>query len=109
MLRPAGAVSPAYFSLRTRRSLWRYTFQEKPYENPAIEYISHSNLLTGGKTSVLSEQEAVRLAKYLAAIKTHFYFNVFNTGQFAYFAMDVEFKIDLPTRELYIKQARPYK
>ncbi len=86
-----------------------YTFQESPYENPAIEYISHSSILPVGKTSVLSEQEAVKLAKYLAAIKTHFYFNVFNEGQFAYFAMDVEFKIDLPTRLLYIKQARPYR
>ena len=86
-----------------------YTFHENPYENPAIEYISHSSILPDGKTSVLSEQEAVKLAKYLAVIKTHFYFNVFKEGQFAYFAMDVEFKIDLPTRELYIKQARPYK
>lgn len=87
-----------------------HTLYENPFDEPVIEYLSHSNV-TAGKT-VLSESEIVQLAKYLMTIKTWFYLHVYNGWQktsFPAFAMDVEFKFDSPERKLYIKQARPYK
>jgi len=63
------------------------------------------------KVPVMYESEIVYLAKWLNEIKRHFYFNVFSTtgSSFTTFSMDVEFKLDQGTRNLYIKQARPYQ
>ncbi|HRG93376.1 MAG TPA: PEP/pyruvate-binding domain-containing protein, partial [Chitinophagaceae bacterium] len=74
-----------------------------------VEYISRSNL-SKDKT-VLTDAQVELLAKYLTAIKEHFYYKVEKgsgrdeTGLLN-FGMDVEFKIDAYTGKLYIKQAR---
>nr|MBP8244173.1 hypothetical protein [Chitinophagaceae bacterium] len=74
-----------------------------------VEYISRSNL-SKDKT-VLTDAQVELLAKYLTAIKEHFYYKVERgTGRdetgLMNFGMDVEFKIDALTGKLYIKQAR---
>lgn len=74
-----------------------------------VEYISRSNL-SKDKT-VLTNAQVEELAKYLTAIKEHFYYKVEKgTGRdetgLMNFGMDVEFKIDAFTGKLYIKQAR---
>lgn len=74
-----------------------------------VEYISRSNL-SKDKT-VLTDAQVELLARYLTAIKEHFYYKVERgsgrdeTGLMN-FGMDVEFKIDALTGKLYIKQAR---
>lgn len=75
----------------------------------SVEYIGRSNL-SKDKT-VLTFAQVELLAKYLTAIKEHFYYKVEKgagrdeTGLMN-FGMDVEFKIDAFTGKLYIKQAR---
>lgn len=75
----------------------------------SVEYIGRSNL-SKDKT-VLTPAEVELLARYLTAIKEHFYYKVEkargpdDTGLMN-FGMDVEFKIDAITGKLYIKQAR---
>jgi len=85
-----------------------HVFNSDAYQNPAIEFISHSNVNDG--ISVLTEAETAQLARWLTAIKQRFYYSIFKNTQLDYyqFAMDVEFKFDGPDRKLYIKQARPY-
>lgn len=76
------------------------------FKEPSMSYISYSNL--NSKKGILNEQEIVRLAKYLKEIHDHFFFYVFKTGSYYHFAMDVEFKVVGPNRDIYIKQVRPY-
>lgn len=85
-----------------------HVFNSDAYQNPAIEFISHSNVNDG--ISVLTEAETAQLARWLTAIKQRFYYSILKNTQLDYyqFAMDVEFKFDGPDRKLYIKQARPY-
>lgn len=75
-----------------------------------VEYIGRSNL-SKDKT-VLTDAQVELLAKYLTAIKEHFYYRVEKAAgrdenSLMNFGMDVEFKIDAFTGKLYIKQARP--
>lgn len=86
-----------------------YLYSNDAFDKPVIEYITTSNM--NNKVPVMSESEIVNLAKWLNAIKRHFYFNVFSSTGSSYttFSMDVEFKLDQGTRKLYIKQARPYQ
>ncbi len=85
-----------------------YLFSANAFNNPVIEYISTSNMNNGAP--VMTEAEIVQLARWLEKIKSHFYYNVFNSspGSYPLFSMDVEFKFDGEDRKLYIKQARPY-
>jgi phosphoenolpyruvate synthase/pyruvate phosphate dikinase len=78
------------------------------FTEPAINYLSYSNL--NHNNPVLSDNEIVKLSKYLKLIHDHFYYTVFTDRFESYytFAMDVEFKINGPNRDIYIKQARPY-
>ncbi len=74
----------------------------------SVEYVNKSSL-NGGKP-VMTKPEIDLLAKYLLAIKEHFYYKTDYAGNmdFTYFAMDIEFKLERGTRKLYIKQARLY-
>lgn len=82
-----------------------YTIFDDWVTNPAVEYISKSNVNNG--QPVMSNDEIVELARWLDAIKKHFYFVYRNPVPEYLFTMDVEFKLDR-NRKLYIKQARPY-
>jgi pyruvate,water dikinase len=73
----------------------------------SVEYIGRSNL-SKDKT-VLTYAQVELLAKYLTAIKEHFYYKVEkgrDPNGLMDFGMDVEFKVDAFTGKLYIKQAR---
>jgi pyruvate,water dikinase len=85
-----------------------FTIFSTAFTEPAISYLSYSNL--NHNNPVLNDNEIVKLAKYLKLIHDHFYYNVFTSNSKSYydFAMDVEFKINGPDRDIYIKQARPY-
>lgn len=91
IVNPTGNTTPDQFLIR-----W--------YENPELLFTSYSNINHG--QPVLSKQESVRLGCYMQAIHSHFQPHFSQPKK--PFAMDVEFKIDGPQRQLYIKQARPY-
>lgn len=74
-----------------------------------VEYIRRSNL--SPSATVLNNEQVKLLTKYLTAIKEHFFYKVDkgirrNSESFWNYGMDVEFKIDKFTGNLYIKQAR---
>ncbi len=85
-----------------------YPFYQNAFENPVIEYITHSSLTDG--TSVLADSEVLLLSQYLYRIILWFHNNVYTDINPPAIkpAMDVEFKFDSPDRKLYIKQVRPY-
>jgi pyruvate, water dikinase len=75
----------------------------------SIDYIGRSTL--SKKKTVLSNEQVTLLTKYLTAIKEHFFYKVekgISKGmlEFWNYGMDIEFKIDSHTGNLYIKQAR---
>jgi pyruvate, water dikinase len=75
----------------------------------SVEYIGRSNL--SKEKPVLTNEQIALLARYLTAIKEHFFYKVEKGNpkgvtDFWNYAMDVEFKIDAHTGSLYIKQAR---
>ena len=75
----------------------------------AVEYIGLSNL--SKEKPVLTNEQITLLTKYLTAIKEHFFYKVErgipkSIVDFWNYGMDVEFKIDAHTGNLYIKQAR---
>jgi pyruvate, water dikinase len=74
-----------------------------------VEYIGRSNL--SKEKPVLTNAQIALLEKYLTAIKDHYYYKVekgLRSGTATYwnYALDIEFKIDAHTGNLYIKQAR---
>jgi hypothetical protein len=75
-------------------------------ENKTIEIITTSSLNNGDL--VMQPTEIQNLANQLYRIKQHFFNQAFQEVDFQNFAMDVEFKIEGPSRDLYIKQARRY-
>ncbi len=74
----------------------------------SIEYMMRSNL--SKEKPVLKNEQVKLLCKYLTAIKNHYYYKVEKVRDrkesFWNYGLDVEFKIDAPTGNLYIKQAR---
>lgn len=74
-----------------------------------VEYIGRSSLSPA--TTVLTNEQLKLLTKYLTAIKEHYFYKVEkgitkDMVSFWNYGMDVEFKIDKFTGNLYIKQAR---
>jgi len=82
-----------------------YVWSDDAFENPVIEYISTSSI--NDNVPVMIDNEIALLARWLSAIKQHFYFNVFNSINSPYnlFSMDVEFKLDKGNRN-YISNKR---
>ncbi len=74
----------------------------------SVEYVNKSSLNKG--KPIMTKTEIDLLAKYLTAIKEHFYYktNYANNMNFSDFGMDVEFKLEQKTRKMYVKQARLY-
>lgn len=74
----------------------------------SIEYIMRSNL--SKDKPVLTNAQIKLLCKYLTAVKNHYYYKVEKSSRgkdsFWNYALDVEFKIDAFSGNLYIKQAR---
>jgi phosphoenolpyruvate synthase/pyruvate phosphate dikinase len=91
---PGGGDVPDQFILYT----W--------YEEPEVEYLSHSNLTSDG-ASVLSWSETLELMGALKAIHNHFAETYEIRPTDPEFGMDVEFKLVGAARDLVIKQARP--
>jgi hypothetical protein len=74
-----------------------------------VEYIGRSNL--SKDKAVLTNEQIALLARYLTAIKEHFFYKAEKgipkgITDFWNYGLDVEFKIDAHTGHLYIKQAR---
>lgn len=80
-----------------------FLYYKPPAGQGEMTYLSSSSLTDGEK--VLAFDEIVELVKNLKAIHDHF--GRIYTDRPA-FGMDVEFKLVLPDRKLFIKQARPY-
>lgn len=74
-----------------------------------IDHITFSGF--SPQKSLMSKAELILLVRYSRAIKSHFYLKkhpIYEYVSFEKFAMDIEFKLDRTTRQLYIKQARQY-
>ena len=78
----------------------------KPYNPPEIVVLGRSTV-TGG-AAVLAETEVHRLGCMLQAAHNHFRDHYVPAVPADRFAIDVEFKIDGATREVFFKQARPW-
>jgi hypothetical protein len=76
-----------------------------PYFSPPAEYRARSSLATG---PVLMPFEMARLTCELRAITDHFQAKLDPTHANRWFTIEVEFKFVEATRDLVIKQARPY-
>lgn len=76
------------------------------YDRNIVEVISHSSL--NNNKLILSEKETVKLTQQLEQIKKHYFYNRLYKVKSTYlnYGLDVEFKIDGATRDLYIKQVR---
>ncbi len=89
--------------------LIKFTSFTGPSNDIALDYISHSSLNDG--LTLLNMDEIKLLAKYLSAIRDHFFFQLnkqYEEFSIYNFAMDIEFKLDKDSRKLYLKQARTY-
>ncbi|MBN2663763.1 MAG: hypothetical protein JXR68_08955 [Bacteroidales bacterium] len=77
------------------------------YENrQTVDIITISNLNNG--ELVMSEEEIQHLANQLAVIKKYFFNHGYTSKTYTDFGLDIEFKLDGPDRQLYIKQVRLY-
>lgn len=75
-------------------------------EKNVIDVITYSNL--NRNRLVMTEEEIQHLANQLERIKQHFYSKLSAPASYIEFGLDVEFKLQGPDRELYIKQVRYY-
>lgn len=78
----------------------------KAFNPPEISVLARSSVTQGAP--VLSLAEAQRLACVVSAAHNRFADHYTDPLTRADFALDVEFKIDGPNRDVVIKQARPY-
>lgn len=103
-------VLPENDSITCDQFLIHFTYGVTNRNETIIEYISHSNL-THGKP-VMSEAEIKTLAEYCGAVKKYFYNQTdWGTRVKSYddFGLDIEFKLALKTRKIYLKQVRPFE
>jgi hypothetical protein len=76
-----------------------------------VEYISYSNILPASEKSVLSTEEVIELTKSLSKIKKYMYQRNKKTLRktpYYEYGLDFEFKLFGKSRQLYIKQMRPF-
>jgi hypothetical protein len=81
------------------------------YRRPPVLYQSESSLLGAlpeAPATVLSEVEVVRVSCALQAVHDHFRPLLDPGNQNPWFAMEIEFKLMGPERQLVVKQARPH-
>jgi len=71
-----------------------------------IDIINYSSLNNG--KLVMNDEEIQELANVLELIKRRYLRNHYISSSYFHFALDLEFKLDEETRELYIKQMRVY-
>ncbi len=71
-----------------------------------VDVLTYSSL--NNNQLVMTEQEIQHLANQLAIIKRYFTGPDVNTWVYTRIGYDVEFKLDGKSRQLYIKQVRPY-
>jgi hypothetical protein len=81
-------------------------FTYAPTRTPHIERVSMSSLNRG--SPVLTDEESYRVACTLAQIHSHFRALIDPDLKNSWFAIDIEFKLIGPERQLVVKQARPY-
>lgn len=72
----------------------------------SIDIITYSNLNNG--ELVMTPEEIRNLANQLEIIKRNFSFSLKMYNNYSKFGLDIEFKLDEVTRQLYIKQVRVY-
>jgi hypothetical protein len=77
----------------------------EPWETPPITYQSHSSLTDA---PVMKVEEVRRLACYLRTAHAHFRAKLDPESKNRWFAIEFEFKLVGPERQLVIKQGRPY-
>ena len=70
-----------------------------------VDVITHSSLTD---SLLMTPIEIQNLADQLEIIKMHFVKPKMDTWHYNRFGLDIEFKIDTASRQLYIKQVRPY-
>jgi len=56
----------------------------------------------------MTSDEIYRLANVIQGIKKYFYYRDFTSATFNEYGLDLEFKLEKDSRELYIKQVRPF-
>jgi len=81
------------------------------YRQPPVLYQSESSLLGAlpvPPATVLSEAEVARVSCALQAVHEHFRPLLDPEAQDPWFAMEIEFKLMGPERQLLVKQARPH-
>ena len=80
-------------------------------EKEIVEYISYSNILEPSEKSVLSTDEVIDLTRSLSKIKKYMYQRnkkALRKTPYYEYGLDFEFKLFGKTRQLYIKQMRPF-
>lgn len=77
------------------------------YSHKTVIDVLTTSSLNNGKL-VMTEKEIQHLADQLDFIKRHYAVRNMTGGSYLDFALDLEFKLDAATRELYIKQVRLY-
>lgn len=75
-------------------------------QNQTIEIISTSSL--NNYNLVMTSDEIYQLANVIQGIKKYFYYRDFTNDTFNEYGLDFEFKLEKDSRELYIKQVRPF-
>ena len=85
-----------------------YPTQESGFytQNQTIEIITTSSL--NDFNLVMTSDEIYRLANVIQGIKKYFYYRDFTSATFNEYALDFEFKLEKDSRELYLKQVRPF-
>lgn len=72
----------------------------------SVDIITQSSL--NGDKLVMTEKEIQNLANQLELIKRYFYDHIYMYNSYLDFGLDLEFKLEGKTRELYIKQVRVF-